>query len=193
MLARLQAALDKAVALRERSTSYLLSKFTDWALSKNAPGGYAGEDDKRWAYTIETNGDPYLTRVLLPRIRIPSLGIDFRPMLHHFHRPDADRHTHSHPWTWAKSLLLTGSYIETRRAPGHMVWNNFVGEFDPPTETKSVTRFNSLTGDDYHKVDNLIGEVWTFFVTGPHVKDWGFFVNGEHVPWKQYLGVECDA
>ncbi|MGN6103684.1 MAG: hypothetical protein ACTHU0_01140, partial [Kofleriaceae bacterium] len=90
-----------------------LRRFAEWALSRNPPGGYAGEDDKRWAYTIETDGDPYLTRVLLPRIRIPGV-CDFRPMLHRFHRPDVDQHLHNHPWKWAVSLILSGSYVEER-------------------------------------------------------------------------------
>src|ERR1700692_2623605 len=90
--------------------SRLLNRFATWALSKNKPGSYAGEDDKRWAYQIETDGSPYLTRIMFPRI----FGV--RVYLHHFHRPDNDRHLHNHPWKWTKSFVLCGSYTEERLA-----------------------------------------------------------------------------
>ena len=62
------------------------------------------------AYTIETDGDPYLTRILLSRLlpikRLFGIGV----YLHRFHRPDIDQHLHNHPWRWAASLILNGSY-----------------------------------------------------------------------------------
>lgn len=167
----------------------ILSKFTEWALARNAPGSYAGEDDKRWAYTISTNGSPYLTRVMAPRITLPLVG-SFRVMLHYFHRPDVDAHPHSHPWKWAASLVLSGAYEETRVVDGELAWNNFRGEWMKPTVTRLVSRFNKLTARDYHKVDKLHGEVWTLFVTGDRSPDdnWGFLVEDRHVPWRKYLG-----
>lgn len=156
--------------------SRLLDKVARWALSKNPSGGYSGEDDKRWAYVIETDGSPYLTRVLLPKI------FGLRPMLHHFHRPDSDRNLHNHPWAWAFSLILSGSYNEERLV-----------DSDVCEETRSVGRvrwWNKLTSKDYHAVTQLHGDVWTLFITGKHVQDWGFMVDGRHVPWRQYLGVK---
>lgn len=163
----------------------LLNAFTKWALSRNAPGSYAGEDDKRWAYTIETNGNPYLTRVLLSRmIHFLRDHLNVGVYLHHFHRPDVDQHLHNHPWSWTKSLVLSGAYVETRLVPNP----------DPlsaggKVEIRVVGRTNSLTKDDYHKVDLLCGDVWTLFIVGPRVQDWGFLVEGEHVPWRKYLGI----
>ncbi len=150
----------------------LLRKFAAWALAKNAPGGYAGEDDERWAYTIETLGDKYLTRVFLA----PKIAGLVRPMLHNFHRPDSDRYLHNHPWRWAFSIVLSGSYDEERLVDDS-------GE----TKHRRVRWFNVLRADDYHRVTKLHGDVWTLFVTGPRVQDWGFLVDGERVPWTEYL------
>ena len=172
-----------------RLVSAALGKFTDWALSKNPPGTYAGEDDKRWAYTIETAGDPYLTRVLLSRVLglrdLLGLGV----YLHRFHRPDADRWPHSHPWTWGFSIILRGSYDEERveYVPTGRV-GNLIG-LKVLMTTRRVRFLNFLTRDDYHSVTKLHGDVSTLFVTGPRLPDdeWGFLVDGEHVPWRDYF------
>lgn len=154
--------------------SRLLNRFATWALSKNEPGSYAGEDDSRWAYTIETDGSPYLTRILLSRLLKLKDKLGVGVYIHKFHRPDIDRHLHNHPWTRAFSVILSGSYIETRLA-------------GTTTATRRVRWFNSLTQHDYHKVESLEGDVWTLFITGARVQDWGFMVDGVHVPWKKYL------
>jgi hypothetical protein len=160
-----------------------LGAFANWALSQNAPGSYAGEDDKRWAYTIETDGNPYLTRILFPRV------FGFRPMLHRFHRADLDRHIHNHPWALAFSFILCGSYVETRLdVEADALLHRLGRRADrDPTITRRVRWFNVLTDADYHKVDRLNGEVWTLFVTGKRMQDWGFLVDGEHVPWREYF------
>lgn len=156
----------------------LLSRVMDWALAKNGDGGYEGEDSPRWAYTITgPDGDPYLSRLLLPRVRL--LGREFRPMLHHFHRPDADRVLHNHPWTWAVSLVLAGSYVEERLEA--LVYGI------ETRETRLVRWFNRLTDQDYHRVERLNGDVWTLFVTGKRTQDWGFLEDGRHVQWQEYL------
>ncbi len=159
--------------------SKLLGKFAKWALSKNAPGGYSGEDDKRWAYTIETDGSPYLTRIMFPRI------FGMRLFLHHFHRGDGDQDLHNHPWKWAASLVLSGFYIE-ERLEGVIPMKGLKPTV--MTETRVVTRFNFLRDTDYHRVDSLHGDVWTLFLTGPRTQDWGFLVEGNHVPYTTYLG-----
>lgn len=161
----------------------LLNRFAKWALSKNAPGGYDGEDDKRWAYTIETDGDPYLTRILLSRLLPIKRFLGIGVYLHHFHRPDIDQHLHSHPWKWAASLVLNGSYTEERL-------EGVLGTVTL-TEDRHVTRFNFLRDTDYHSVKELHGDVWTLFITGPrHGDDWGFLVDDNHVLWTTYLKKE---
>ena len=169
-----------------RIVGLLLNKIMHWALAKNGPGGYRGEDDTRWAYVIETDGDQYLERLLLPRIRVPALGIDVKPMIHHFLRPDADRNLHDHPWAWARSLVLSGSYVETRLERDETTLSRAAGGQDV-TVTREVRRHNALDAGDFHKVDELLGDVWTLFITGPTVQDWGFRVGGRKIPWRQYL------
>jgi hypothetical protein len=158
----------------------LLSKFTDWALARNAPGGYTGEEDGRWAYTIETDNSPYITRVLAPRI------FGFRVMLHHIHRADDDRELHNHPWAWAFSCILSGSYDE-ERLEAIVPSAGDIHAAQVLTEKRRVRRFNRLNDADYHRIEKLHGDVWTLFVTGPRVQDWGFLKDGVHVPWSEYL------
>lgn len=165
---------------------WALRKFSGWALSKNEPGSYAGEDDPRWAYTIETDGSKYLTRILLSRLLGLKEKLGVGVYLHNFHREDIDRHLHNHPWKWAVSFVLSGSYDEERLV------ENLVhsGGWDYTTHVRRVRFFNRLNRNDYHKVERLDGDVWTLFITGPRVQDWGFLVDGQHVPWKKYLGKE---
>jgi hypothetical protein len=170
----------------------LLDKFATWALSKNPGGPYAGTDDKRWAWTAETPGaGPYMTRILSPwRV----LGI--KPMINRFLREDSDRHLHNHPWKWALSIVLCGSYDETRlAADAEDCQRLYAAAGGDPTDmpadlftrSRRVRRFNLLRASDYHRVTRLHGRVWTFFITGPAIQDWGFLINGKHVPWSKYL------
>lgn len=185
-----------------------LDAFARWAISRNAPGAYDGENDQRWAYTIETDGSPYLTRVLFTNLlpvvkRVFGVGI----YLHHFHRPDGDRVLHSHPWANARSFILLGSYDEERLdLESHAIltseWYRKVkSDLDPegkivdrtPVDRRRVRWFNRITREDYHRVVQLHGHVWTLFITGRRLPDddggnWGFLVDGKHVPWKQFLG-----
>lgn len=172
----------------------LLSKFASWALSKNPAGGYAGEDDERWAYTIVgDDGSPYLTRILLTRTfalawlkKLTGLGV----YLHHFHRPDGDQEMHDHPWKIGASLILNGAYVEERvdqivtreieTCPAQI-------ERTVLTDKKLVRFWNYLTGDDFHAVRALRGDVWTLFFTRGRFQDWGFLVDGVKVPWREYL------
>lgn len=155
----------------------LLRRFTSWALSKYAPGGYAGEDDRRRAYTIETDGDKYLTRVILLPRRIFGANI----YLHNFHRADADRYLHNHPWRWTRSIVLSGSYDEERLAHPELEGCLDVVE-------RAVRWFNKIGELDYHRVTKLHGDVWTLFITGPRIQDWGFLTEQGHVPWQKFLG-----
>ncbi len=172
-----------------RIVSRALGAFADWALSKNAPGGYEGEGDTRWAYTIETGGSPYLTRILFSNLLPIKKWLGIGVYLHHFHRPDIDRYLHSHPWRWAASLILTGSYSE-ERLEGVIPAVGDIAATQIVTEARVARWFNFIRDTDYHKVLELHGDVWTLFITGPRTvgDGWGFLVDGVHVPHKQFLG-----
>lgn len=151
----------------------ILRRFTAWALSKNPATEPYREGDRSWAHTI---GSPtsYMTRVRFSPIKIPLIG-DLQIRLHHFHRPDTGPHLHNHPFRWAISLVLAGSYRETRLRTGSV------------PVTRHVRRLNILTDHDYHMIQQLHGDVWTLFVVGPRVQQWGFLVNGRHVDSHDYL------
>lgn len=138
-------------------------------------------------YTIEdyTDGSPYLTRVLFPRI--PFIG--WRPMLHKFHRPDGDRALHNHPWRAAFSIVLAGSYVEERLLPDEAQLYRAAGlELTPAIETRHVRWWNYLTDADFHRITELRGSVYTLFVIGERIQTWGFLdAFGVVTPWREYI------
>lgn len=99
----------------------------------------------------------------------------WRVRLHHFVAPDNAGH-HNHPFSWAFSLVLWGSYDEEILHTGLGVWR-----------IRRVRFFNWIPAEKYHRIVKLHSSVWTLFVTGPRVQGWGFWVPGRgSVPWKQY-------
>lgn len=83
---------------------------------------------------IDEAGKPYLERYYLG-----SLG-STRVYLHRFVGSDPDRGLHSHPWSWALSILLSGWYFEER----------FSGTERPVL--RRVRWFNFLMGESFHRV-----------------------------------------
>jgi hypothetical protein len=111
------------------------------------------------------SGEPYMTRRVLLKTRWLSI------YLHKFWRGDHDRCLHNHPWLFAASFVVRGSYTEQR-----------LGK-----KPRLVRWFNWITAKDYHRIAELHGEVWSVFVGGPRKQDWGFLLRGEHVPHQEYF------
>ena len=181
-------------ALASRIVRAGLTRFTDWALSKNPTphaDGFFRAGDGTWAHTIGVNASPYLTRVFSSRIRLPFLG-EVQVRLHHFHRDDSDRHLHNHPFRWSASFVLTGSYTEERLSEEAREVTNIFRRFgalvqdEVLSEFRRVRWFNFITDRDYHAIKQLHGDVWTLFITGDRVQSWGYFVDGEHVDSDAY-------
>jgi hypothetical protein len=113
------------------------------------------------AYTIQTNGDPYLTRVLFRRM------FGKRLMIHYIHRKDNERELHNHPWDKSISLIVTGGYMEERMMDGvkGLRWR-FAGQF------------NRLDKKDLHRIIFVHKPTWTLFLAGERQiidgMDWGF-------------------
>lgn len=107
-------------------------------------------------------------------------------LLHHFHRSDADRELHNHPWEWALSFVLVGGYIEERRVATSV--SDVLGYDVIRREVKPFT-FNYITIDDFHRVDLRERDAWTIFITGPKVKSWGFWdrCTNQFTEWRQFL------
>lgn len=130
--------------------------------------------------TISTNGNPYLTRWYLwpegPRdIEDEGSDLPFAMFLHKFHRGDADRDQHNHPWDLSVAIVLAGGYREERGEETRVVLPGTV---------------NVIRGDDFHRVDLLnptLGS-WSLFVAGRKTGGWGFRdkVTGAFIPQKDY-------
>ena len=104
----------------------------------------------------------------------------FSIYLHRFHTPDYDPAPHNHPWEWAKSLILTGGYVEHRLEP--------LTGLEACFEVRAPA-INRISDDTFHVVEELLGtETWTLFIVGPKTGTWGFWVPGRgYVPWRQRL------
>lgn len=134
--------------------------------------------------TIATGGSPYLTRWYLwpegPRdVDDEGSDLPFAMFLHKFHRGDADRDQHNHPWDLSVAIVLAGGYREERG-----------------TETRVVLpgTVNVIRGDDFHRVDllNLVMGSWSLFVAGRKTGSWGFRdkATGSFIPQKDYLAAK---
>jgi len=152
---------------------------------------------------LDIFGEPYLSRYyLLPwqRPRMPDGSEPFDEFgnpregvvwprallpgvyLHHFHKGDTDRETHSHPWVWALSLILTGGYREERLVSSD-------GKRCRVTvRTVKPGMFNFIRATDFHRVDLLDGEAWSLFIVGPKTGGWGFkALDGTFTHWREFL------
>jgi hypothetical protein len=121
------------------------------------------------ARIISDDGRPYLERYFVFH------GLGIRIYLHRFVGSDPERGWHDHPWAWAASLVLAGSYLESRRdGLRHRRWGNV------------------LSGDTFHRVILPTGEreCWTLFVhSARDVKSWGFLApawDTASMNWKPY-------
>lgn len=101
--------------------------------------------------------------------------------IHKFLSSDDPGEVHNHPWEWCASIILLGSYVETRykwswedRVLGHSKLNKIVLT-QPETRILQPNMMNVITHDVMHQV-NLVddGPVWTLFIHGPRVSTWGF-------------------
>jgi hypothetical protein len=106
---------------------------------------------------------PYLERYHLMR-----LPFGYRVYLHRFVDSDPGRGLHNHPWKHAVSLLLCGSYRETRMLRA---------DSDNALQQRELRpgRLNFISGDVFHRINLAPGsECWSLFVHAPKASDWGF-------------------
>lgn len=93
--------------------------------------------------------------------------------LHCFVASDPDRVWHSHPWHWARSLILRGEYRESRPM-GLTFPNGGVSLYDEWRHF-GPGDWNTLDGETFHKVKLVTPRVWTLFIVGPlHGREWEF-------------------
>lgn len=133
---------------------------------------------------ISTGGRPYLTRWYLwpegPRdVEDEGSDLPFAVFLHKFHRSDADRDQHNHPWDLSIAIVLAGGYREERGDETRVVLPGTV---------------NVIRSSDFHRVDllNPVMGSWSLFVAGRKTGGWGFRdkVTGAFVPQREYLAAK---
>jgi len=138
-------------------------------------------------FTIELRGNPYMTRhYLWPQTRNRDQDAHrtrFAIFLHQYHRPDAERWLHDHPWTWSIGIPLVGGYVEERLV-GH--------EIPPRRRERRIRHFrpNLIRVRDFHRITSVQPGTWTLFIHGPRVKRWGFLVERDRALvwqlWNEY-------
>lgn len=85
--------------------------------------------------------------------------------LHYFHRADADRRLHNHPYEWATFRILRGGYTEAR------AWL----DRDPWIHEYRAGDVSRILEGTWHRIMALHGETWTLGHAGPkHGRGWGF-------------------
>jgi hypothetical protein len=127
------------------------------------------DDDRLTGQLADTAPDHWLAR------------LPFNLFLHRFHRSDDDGALHSHPWSWAVSLVLVGGYREERRV-GDSVISRVVKPWS----------INFLRGEDYHRVDLLEEDAWSLFLVGPKVSTWFFWQRETcmRAQWRRFINAK---
>ena len=123
-------------------------------------------------HTIMLDSSPYVTRWYLTGSRRKirealACGATGTPgtYLHRFHRADADRRLHNHPYKWCRARILRGGYTELYAYGNHGPW---ICEY----RAGDVSR---ITPPVWHRIAALHSETWTLFTAGPkHGRGWGF-------------------
>lgn len=143
---------------------------------------------------IDVSGRPYLERYAMPaclRQLFKRFGVAV--YLHRFVSGDSERNVHDHPWPWAVSLVLCGSYVE-ERVTALCVDDGW------QAKEHHVRWINVLRSLDFHMITAPESETWTLFIHGPRVKSWGFLHQMEsavvyHQPYdaKSAVGWENTA
>lgn len=109
------------------------------------------------------NQQPYLERYHL--LRLP-FGIHI--YLHRFVASDPGRALHNHPWRSAVSLVLSGSYQETRLGDSR-------NDYALVTRNISAGHLNFISGKIYHRINLAPGQqAWTLFIHTASHTSWGF-------------------
>jgi hypothetical protein len=98
----------------------------------------------------------------LPGVLWAELPVEL--YVHHLRASDERGVLHSHPWAAAASLILAGGYREDRRDGDRVV-----------TRDVAPLEVNVLREDDFHRLDLVEADAWSFFVAGPATRRWHFW------------------
>jgi len=95
--------------------------------------------DKKCRLINRNPNEPYLERYYLGTVR----GVTF--YLHRFVNKDADKETHDHPWSWAASVVLCGSYVEE-------IVTALCPDRGPVVKERIVSFFNWISATRFHRI-----------------------------------------
>ncbi len=127
----------------------------------------------RPARLITINDQPYLERYFVGRWR----GVTF--YLHRYVSSDNERFLHNHPWTWSRSIVLSGGYDEE-------VVTDLAIESQSGclTMDRRINWWNRIDGNHFHRIANAAPGTWTLFFHSERAqlirgcmtfeKGWGF-------------------
>lgn len=151
-----------------------------WGARRN-PTNVQGRLFTTWRI-YNDDGSDYLWRFYFPRF------FGFRPLLHWLRSSDQDRDLHDHPWTWAFSLILAGSYEEQRLPDAWHLMRRIPARDWPCAWFDEVHWFNVLRSGEFHKITELHGDVFTLFLAGPRTPEdaWGFLTEDGFVHHTKY-------
>ena len=121
----------------------------------------------------DQTGTPYLWRgYLAEKARAGGMGA----FLHRFVSSDEIEY-HCHPWTWAYTFILSGSYREDRVSALLIDFDASVATLDGSTRVQTIVKAgdaNIIMAHTFHRVELLTPEVFSLFIHGPRAQDWGF-------------------
>lgn len=123
-------------------------------------------------FTINgTDDKPYMTRIYV--INNKWFGIK----IHFWHRPDADREFHDHPWDFL-TLVIKGQYAEQRPHDG--------------VSFRDAGRWAFRKATDLHKVVGVAPGTVSIVINGRKKNDWGFKsrTDGRMIPLDDFMAGE---
>lgn len=118
----------------------------------------------RWGEWLGEPDCPYARRWVLD-LRLFTLRV------HHFIASDDPRYMHDHPW-WFLTFVLAGGYTDHNEDG-----DDHLGRF--------AIRWRSSA--HRHWVEPDPGGVWTFVISGRHVRTWGFWVKGKFLRARRFF------
>lgn len=147
-----------------------------------------------WWREIRRRGAEYMERYSI-RPQYESGHNAYRAYINHFLAPDDPGH-HDHPWTWALSIILWGSYTEEILVRpeddyGHKMYDAEYRADGTVVLPRHVRWFNWIRPGVYHRIAELHpsrfggrGVVTLFLCGGLHGRGWGWWKPGiGHVPY----------
>lgn len=114
---------------------------------------------------ITVSEKPYMERYYLGKL----CGFTF--YLHRFVSADGDREVHDHPWRFAMSFVLCGSYLERRLV--NMNHRSADG-VDARVRRVRIGIPNVLLATSFHQIVSVRPNTWTLFMHSRPSKKWGF-------------------